>query len=214
MLIKEVSTMSDHDLSEAKREKALQDVQTIKKFLESGQRALEDNGFHFMFWGLLIPIGTLGFQNLSGLLGYEHLAVILFWPILSFLGAITSMVVGMRSSKNRKGNEFVGKLTASLWVGILIALFVVYCVQYFNGQSFDVSFVCMISLVLGLGYWFYGSVIQLFWFKMVGPLWWLSAIIMAGREWALVSPIMAGTTFLCSFVPGIILFKKRHSVRS
>ena len=206
--------VSDLNMTEVKREKALQDIQTIKRFLESGQRALEDNGFHFMFWGLLIPVSTLLFQFGSSLLGYDHIIVILFWPVISFFGAIVSVVAGIKSSKKRRGNEFVGKLTASLWIGILIALFVLFLINYSSGKIFNVTFLCMISLVLGLGYWFYGSVIQLFWFKMVGPLWWISAIVMAGREWTLVSPIMAGTTFICSFVPGIILFKKRHSIGS
>jgi len=207
--------MSDQDVTEAAREKALQDVQTIKSFLESGQKTLEDNGFHFMFWGVLIPIGALLFEGFSAKLGYDHVAVILIWPLITFFGAIISVVVGRSFAKKKyKGNAFIGKLTASLWLGILIVLFVMFFVQFFSVKVFEVSFVCMISVVLGLGYWFYGSVIQLFWFKMVGPVWWLSAIVMSSLDWNLVSPIMAGTAFLCSFIPGLILFRKRRSLRS
>lgn len=204
----------EDDVSEVTREKALQDLQTIKKFLESGQRVLEDNGFHFMFWGLLIPLGSLGFQYISSSLGYGHLMVILFWPIISFFGAVVSITAGIQSGKKKHGNVFVGKLTASLWIGILIALAVVFFLHFRSGAQFGTSLVCMISLILGLGYWFYGSVIQLTWFKIVGLVWWVSAVVMAGLEWTFVSPIMAGTTFLCSFIPGVILFNKRRSLRS
>ena len=49
----------------SEQQKAIKDLETIKTFLEEGQKNLRDTGFHFMFWGLLIPASLAVFYLLS-----------------------------------------------------------------------------------------------------------------------------------------------------
>jgi ethanolamine ammonia-lyase large subunit len=38
------------------QEKAYEDLMTIRSFMEEGRRRFKDNGFYFIYWGLVIPL--------------------------------------------------------------------------------------------------------------------------------------------------------------
>lgn len=195
------------------RERALQDLQTIKAFLEEGQRKLEDNGFHFIFWGLLIPLGMIGYRIGLSSLGEASGFARFFWPVLAGAGGIVSYIVGARTSARSGERGFAERISSSLWVGHLLAIAVLFAVQYACGSASSVAFLATIAIILGLAYWLYGSLIGLVWFKAVGPLWWIAAIVMSFGGIASASTILAATTFVCSFVPGCVLFIGKRSER-
>lgn len=197
------------------QKKALQDLQTIKTFIEEGQKSLGDNGFHFILWGLLIPCATLVFYLLLDLVGTTYpLFITAFWPVVSLCGALVSILVGVFSGKKDKIKGYAQKISTQLWIGFLITLFIISIIPFLLSGQIVPGFLGYIALVLGLAYWVYGSIIQLVWFRTISFVWWATAILIAvSTEWFTVSVIMAAATFVCSFIPGLILFR-RQATRS
>jgi len=209
MRIKEVD-MNDSDNRNMNRDQAMQDIQTIKSFLEQGQRKLEDSGFHFMFWGLLIPAGFLAYSFIGSQVGHDSLFGRLFWPVLCGAGAIVSLIAGVRSSRSSGASRYVDRISSALWVGNLIAIAVLFAVLFFSQTGVSVFFMAMIAVILGPAYWVYGTVISLQWFSLVALFWWAAALIVARIPVQNAGAVLAAATFICSFIPGCILFVRKR----
>lgn len=191
----------------SEQQKAIKDLETIKTFLEEGQKNLRDTGFHFMFWGLLIPAALAVFHLFVARPGTPEYIITGFWPVVCGLGALVSLIVGIRSGKQGRANSFASEVHSLLWVGILMAITVTFLVQFIGDKSFDSLFIAHIAIILGIGYWIHGTLIQLTWFRLVGLLWILAAIGISLQGLSAASVIMAGATFICSFIPGLILHR-------
>ena len=68
----------------------------------------------------------------------------------------------------------------------------------------------MIAVVLGLAYWVYGTVISLRWFSLFALLWWAAAIGISLATIQSAGAVLAVATFICSFIPGCILFARKR----
>ncbi len=195
------------------RERAMQDLQTIKAFLEEGQRKLEDSGFHFMFWGLLIPLGMIAYRIGLSSLGETSAFARFFWPVLAGTGGLVSVVAGTLTGARARDKGFAEGISVSMWIGHLLSIAVLFAVHYAAGTANTVAFLGAVAIILGLAYWLYGSLIGLAWFKCVGPLWWIAAVVMSFNGIAVASIVLAATTFACSFVPGCVLFLAKRAGR-
>lgn len=193
------------------QQQAMEQLQTIKTFFEEGQKNLGDNGFHFMLWGLLIPLATVVFQLLPRWFGAEHIALIIFWPATALAGSIVSVIAGLRSAQRSRTKGYALRLNSLLWQGFLISMLVIFVVLFTSSRTVEPVLLSYIALLLGLAYWVHGAMIQLPWFRILALVWWLSAILMAFCEWPAAQLCMAGTTFLCSFIPGLFLHLKAAS---
>ena len=201
--------MKDGENRDMNRDQAMQDIQTIKSFLEQGQRKLEESGFHFIFWGLLIPAGFVAFSLIAPYMGFDSLFARFFWPVLCGIGAVVSLVAGMRSSRSSGSSRYADSVSSSLWIGNIVALAVLFMLSYLAGGSFSSLFLASLGVILGLAYWVYGTVISLRWFSLVGLLWWGAAITIALLPIQVAGVVLASATFVCSFIPGCILFTQK-----
>jgi len=195
------------DDSRSDQQKAMEQLQTIKTFFEEGQKNLHESGFLFMFWGILIPGATLVFYYLADIFGFGHPLVASFWPAVSFAGSLVSWIVGSRSGKRSRTKGYALKINSLMWIGFLISILILFLVQFMGKAEVSPAFLSYIALLLGLAYWIHGSMIQLAWFRFVSVVWWITAVMIAGRDWFTASILLAGATFLCSFIPGLILYR-------
>ncbi len=202
--------MKDGDNRDMNRDQAMQDIQTIKSFLEQGQRKLEDSGFHFIFWGLVIPAGFVAFSLIAPHTGFDSLFARLFWPVLYGIGAVVSLVAGMRTPRATGSSRFADSVSTALWIGNLVAVGVLFAVLFLSQTGVTVLFMAMIAVILGLAYWVYGTVISLRWFSLLGLLWWGAALVIALAPIQSAGAILAAATFMCSFIPGCILFARKR----
>ena len=202
--------MKDGENRDMNRDQAMQDIQTIKSFLEQGQRKLEDSGFHFIFWGLVIPAGFIAFSLIAPRAGFDSLFYRLFWPVLCGAGAVVSVVAGVRSSRATASSRYADSVSTALWIGNLAAVGVLFVILYLLKAGISVSFLAMIAVILGLAYWVYGTVISLKWFSLVALLWWASAIGISLATIRSAGVVLAAATFVCSFIPGCILFVRKR----
>ncbi len=193
----------------SEQQKAIKDLETIKTFLEEGQKNLRDTGFHFMFWGLFIPASLAVFYLLVARPGTPEYIITGFWPVVCGIGALVSLIAGIRSDKQGRAKSFASEVHSLLWVGILMAIGVTFLVQFIGAKSFDSLFIAHIAIILGIGYWIHGTLIQLTWFRLVGLLWILAAVGISLLGLSAASGIMGGATFICSFIPGLILHRSQ-----
>ena len=189
--------------------KAMQDLQTIKGFLEEGQRALSDNGFHFMLWGILIPVATLGYRALIGWTQSGSALLSIYWMCVCLAGALVSIVVGVRTGKKSRSRGYAVKVNALFWSGFFLSILVAFAVTFLGMKGASPMLLSYVALILGLAYWIHGSMIQLFWFRLLSIGWWVVAIAIAGNSWMIASTLLASATFALSFIPGFILYRKQ-----
>lgn len=187
------------------QEQALKDLETIKTFLAEGQNNLKDSGFHFMFWGLVIPIGVGGFYALLDRFEGSDLLITAYWSIFCGIGALVSLLVGAVTGKREKTRGFASKVHALLWVGLLAAIGVTFIIQIAAVKMVSSAFLAQIAVLLGIAYWVHGSLIRLTWFRLIALLWWGTAIAVAFMGIVAASFALSGATFVCSFIPGLIL---------
>ncbi len=188
---------------------ALDDIQTIRKFLEAGQSCLEDTGVVFMLWGILIPVLTVLFYLGGYLLGFDHVVTRSIWQTGGTFGAVASISLGRIASSGRSGSSFASRLNTRLWIGYLVTLGVFVFMLAAGGIEPTPILLSFIAALLGLAYWLYGALSGTVWFSRLGFVWWSDAVVFSLLDWPAASVLMAVTTFCCSFIPGLILYRKR-----
>lgn len=190
--------------------KAIEDLKTIRTFLEEGRKSLDENGFQFMFWGALIPIATILFSFV--IINNESLSFLhtWFWPIIGGIGFIASFVYGSKKSSRRKVYGFADRLVVLLWTGYGLMIIAFVLLSLFSGLFNKPILLSIIALSLGLVYWIHGSLLQITWFRLLGIPWWSTAVIISFLSWQTAPLVMAIATFLCSFLPGVVLAVKHN----
>ena len=191
------------------QKKAMQDLQTIKSFLEEGQQALSDNGFHFMLWGILIPVATLGYRALLAWTQSGTAIMSIYWLCVSLAGALVSIIAGVRTGKKSRSKGYAVRVNALFWSGFFLSILVAIVVTFLGMKDASPMLLAYIALILGLAYWIHGSMIQLLWFRLLSTGWWVVAIAIAGNSWNIASTLLASATFALSFIPGFILYRKQ-----
>ena len=187
------------------KEQAIKDLETIKTFLAEGHNNLKDSGFHFMFWGLFIPAAVGGFYAFLARFGGSDILTKAYWSIACGFGAIVSLIVGMMTGKREKSRGFASKVHALLWVGLLSAIAVTFISQIAAARPVTSAFLAQIAILLGFAYWIHGSLLRLTWFTLLALPWWIAAIALSFTGTVAASFILSGATFICSFIPGVIL---------
>ena len=149
------------------QKKALQDLQTIKGFLEEGQQALSDNGFHFMLWGILIPVATLGYRALLAWTQSGTAIMSIYWMCICLAGALVSVIAGVRTGKKSRSKGYAVRVNALFWSGFFLSILVAIVVTFMGMKEASPMLLAYIALILGLAYWIHGSMIQLLWFRLL-----------------------------------------------
>ncbi|MDA3900995.1 MAG: hypothetical protein PF637_10815 [Spirochaetes bacterium] len=194
-------------------ERALQDIETIKEFIKRGRSRMVDNGFFFIFWGILIPAAVLVnfLLNYNGIYGFE----VWFWPVVGIGGGIVSGMKGSHDSKARKTNSYADRIHGQVWLALLLALLAAYAGLFLSAVVFKrnfavVEFLSAISLLLGTVVWIHSVIIRMNWLKIISAGWWLTAIavmLTSSSEPIYASVVMGIATIILNLIPGLILRK-------
>lgn len=176
----------------------------IEQIIQLRKQKYEENGFFFIFWGILIIVASLGhFYMLEMNILYEMSYYI--WLILMPLGFIFTFVWKMREGIKRKKSKKYDDWYEFLWliVGILpfFSIYLVYNQHLTLAIYLPFTIACLsTALRLKMKLWIFNSLISI-------VLCYLSAYTL---HYQLV--FAAVIAFLIFLVPGIQLFmdyKKR-----
>jgi len=187
------------------RTNAFEDLGTIRSFLEEGQRHFDESGFHFILWGTLIPVATIAYWFIERNCTPNNPVLTLFWPIIGGFGALVSFVIGFSTGKKRRVKNFATSINGLFWQGFFIAAILLSLIDILHGAGRITLYLSHLAILLGLAYWIHGSILRLRWFRGFALIWWVASPVLVMLDWSIASWVMAGTTFLSSLVPGIIL---------
>jgi len=193
------------------QEKAMKDLETIKRFLEEGKNQLSDNGFYFIYWGIAIPVVTTTFLILANTIEPGRW-MNWFWPVAVLLLLPVNILYGRNHSKQERNKSFLSQLNGSFWSGMLLMNLIAMAVFYIAIRGFTPALISIIAMNLGLAYWVHGSMLKLNWIRFQGLIWWGAALVIAFMDWQAASIIMAATTFICSFGSGLLLQRQGSKV--
>jgi len=190
------------DSKQAESELAL-----IKQIMLDSRRVVGDNGWHYIFWGVVVTAALIANyimiqQNVP--MNYAGL----MWFITMISAFIIEGIIGRKFSKRSRVKTFAGRLLSSLWIASGLSMFMLGFAGTISG-AYNPIYICpLISIVLGLAYYTSGTIQQIRWLKMISVGWWAGAVYtfaFPGIHTLLIFAIM----MVClQVIPGIILNNK------
>lgn len=190
------------ELNQAESELSL-----IKKMMEDTRNIVCQNGWHYIFWGIVVSI-TLIANYILVLLHYYGNFIGFMWMVMMIGAAIADTIYGRMQERKRPVKTFAGRLMGSLWFAGGIAMFMFGFVGTIS-RAYDPIFICpVISVVLGVTFFASGEIQQLKWQKMLAFGWWAGAIALF--FFPSVHTLLIFALMLIGFqtIPGIILNRK------
>ncbi len=183
-------------------EKVIGDIELIKKVMLSCARKQESNGIYFKIWGLLIPVATiLDYIIVSA--GKGNL-IWLLWGITM----LTGIVLSIRIARNRKGintSSLGSKILSAVWINswISIAAAIVLSIV-FNVLPLNALMV-FIAFIMAGSFYISGVLGESRILKVSAAGWWITGAAAAFIPLFWSSVLIAVSTFLFSFIPGLLL---------
>ena len=178
-------------------------LQIIERMLRETRNRFYNNGFAFLFWGVLIIAACLmGYiadrAGYNGLDGY-------IWSIAIGLGIIVTAVYYVRIAPRKRQFTRLDSINGKVWIAYGIS----YMVLMYLCGHYGLFAPPFIYCLLGMGMFATGGIYK-FWSLYAGALvFWLGAVICTrlGQD---TSQYLASITimFLGYLVPGYLLWKK------
>jgi len=190
------------DTKQAESELAL-----IKQMMADSRRVVADNGWHYIFWGVVVTAALIA----NYIMVLQHISMNyagLMWFITMISASIIDRIADKKYAGKRRVSTFAGKLLSSLWSASGISMFMLGFVGTITG-AYNAIYICsLISVVLGVAYYTSGAIQQIKWLQWLSLGWW------AGAVYTFVFPsvhtlLIFAVMMVCfQVVPGIILYKK------
>ncbi len=187
--------------------KAIEELEFIKKVMQDSKRTVVDNGMGYIIWGILIVIGLLStfISVVNQTYGFYW-----NWVVVVGIGWIYSLydIITNRIHKRKRNKTFTSKILGSIWfatgIGMTILGFLMPITGALHGQYISP----MLSVLLGIAFFISSVVYDYWWLMMISVGWWITAIIMFFVPGIYTMLIMAGEMLFFQVVPGIILYTK------
>jgi hypothetical protein len=183
------------------------ELSVIKKIMEDSRRVVSDNGWHYIFWGVIVTIALIA-NYIMALSHVDMKFAGIMWFVMMVSAAIVEGVIERRNEKKRKAMTFAAKLLGSLWTSSGIAMFMIGFIGTISGAYNPVYISPLISIVLGVAYFTSGAIQQIKWLQMLSVGWWLGAIGTFAFPGIHTLLIFAAMIVCFQIIPGVILFKK------
>jgi hypothetical protein len=183
------------------------ELSLIKQMMIDSRRVVVDNGWHYIFWGVVVTAALLA-NYIMALNKVAMKYAGMMWFVTMVGAAIIAGIAERRSDRKRKVKTFAGKILGALWTGAGIAMFMFGFIGTMSGSYNPIYISPLIATVLGAAYFASGAIQQLKWLQMLSIGWWAGAIftfIFPSVHTLLIFALM----MLClQTVPGIILYRK------
>ncbi len=184
------------------REKAMEDLEVIRRVMEGCIQVQEREGIYFKIWGLLIPGAFIG--NLV-LVHFGRMYLAGFLWVAAMIAGIVASILGASRRKRVNHRSTGASLQKSIWLGSWISIAVVLTAGMTSRVVTISGSMMMIALVMGGSYFTSGTLSGSRMLRLAAVLWWVTGIITVfiPGEWA--PYLVAAGTFFLSLIPGVIL---------
>ena len=156
--------------------KAEEEISVIKKIMEDSKKAIVDNGWHYIYWGVIVTAALIANYimvltntsiNMQGML----------WFISMTSAAIIEGIIERKREKHVKVKTFAGRLLNTLWSGSGICMFILGFAGTVSGAYNAIMIFPLISVMLGAAYLISGVIQQVKWMSALCIFWWAGSIL-------------------------------------
>jgi hypothetical protein len=183
------------------------ELSVIKKIMEDSRNIVCNNGWHYIFWGVVVSAALIA-NYIMALTRLSQNYAGLMWFVLMVGAAITGAIYERRADKKRQVKTFAGRLLGSLWFAGGVAMFMFGFIGTISG-AYNPIYVCpVISTVLGVTFFTSGEIQQLKWQKALSFGWWGGAILLFLFPSVHTLLVFALMLIFLQVIPGIILNRK------
>ncbi|MBI9108122.1 MAG: hypothetical protein JEZ04_15340 [Spirochaetales bacterium] len=192
-------------MNDIDRERAAENLKIVRTIMESCSRRQQDDGIHFIIWGLLIPVAT-GFNYLLVYLE-KWKSIGLLWGTVALVGIVLSIVVSVRR-RGARAETHGGRVQAAVWIACWITMMLIMAAGFITG-GMKLNFMMMlIAFIMANAVFISGFLSGTRMLKLLAAGWWATGIVCAFTHEYTASIIVALATFLLSFIPGVILDRR------
>jgi hypothetical protein len=180
----------------------------INQIINQARNKFEENGFIYMFWGLLMAITSLS-QFI--LLRNEYYAINWYPYILMPIGSIyTGFYFSKRKGKSKQ--NLISKIVSITWIVLAFNLLILGAVL---GSYLKQNLIPIILILLAIGVIVSGTSVKSRLLIYSGILINISAFVCFYIDWIYQPLLMSIVSILAFFIPGLLLMikYKKNSVQ-
>ena len=182
-------------------------LQVIQSMIDKAKQGLQANSFYFLLWGWLVFAAAVFHFILMKFTDFKYPYIV--WNLM-WIGAIASIIKGVRSGKTEKVKTYVGEtmkhfgISIGIIYGGLAFIFARYQIWHFSYPVY--------ILVYAMSCFFMGSLMQFSFLKWAGLscLAIMAVSVFVDYEWQLL--LMAFAVFISYILPGHMLHAKKRNV--
>jgi len=176
-------------------------LQLIQRMINTAKEELEDSSFYFLLWGWLVFAACLSHYILISLApDWQGIG----WAVLMPLGAIATMVYGIRQGKKQRIQSYVNDLMKYVLIAFLVSLSVVLV---FLGKL-GLSTYPMVMLIYGIWLFISGGALKFRPLIAGGIINWILGITAFYFSFEIQLLILSLAVLLGYIIPGHMLKNK------
>jgi hypothetical protein len=99
------------------------ELQVIKKIMEDSRKIIVDNGWHYIFWGVVVTVALLANYIMALYrIGVNYQGMM--WLVMMTSAWITEAVIEKRNRRKKGSSTFAGRMLGTLWFASGISMFI------------------------------------------------------------------------------------------
>jgi len=183
-------------------------LELITQVITQARNKFEENGFIYMFWGILIAITSI---SQFVLLKNEYYSINWYPYLLMPIGAIYSSIYFSKKKRKNKQN-LISKIVSALWIVLSINMMIL---GFLFGNNLKENLIPIILILLSIGTIVSGTSIKSKLLLYSGIFIGLSAFSAFYIEWIYQPLLMGVVSIITILIPGVILMaqhKRKENV--
>ncbi len=177
-------------------------LELITQVIAQAKNKFEENGFIYMFWGVLIAITSI---SQFVLLKNEYYDISWYPYLLMPIGSIYSAIYFSKKERNNKQN-FISKTVSALWIVLSINMLIL---GFLFANNLKENLIPVILVLLSIGIMVSGITIKSKLLLYSGFFIGLSAFLGFYLEWIYQPLLMGIVSIIAILIPGIVLMVKQ-----
>jgi MFS family permease len=180
-----------------------EEFQTIKAMIEKTKRDTAESGTSLILWGWLVIAGCIATYVMAAFKQYSFIWVA--WLVLVGLGVISNIAVLRHKKRVVQASTYIGDALTNLWIACGVAMTIVGFVGSLSPVISYKAIFPLISVILGIGTFATGGIVNWRLMRMGGLFWWAAGILMMFVS-INYHPLILGITVIPGYmVPGYML---------
>ncbi len=190
---------------------AVEELEFIKKVIADTRSVIVDNGFSFIFWGIIITLGLL--STFIAIQIEFHIDYAWNWLLVIGIGWAYTLYSNYKYGRKVKVYTFAGKLLGAVWFSAGIAMTILGFVGTFTDAYNGIYISPILSTILGISFFISGFLYDKRWITYISAGWWAGAIIMFIYPYLYTLLLMGAMMIVFQIIPGIILYRDSRKLR-